>query len=122
MTNKRILAVDDEKMLLTFLNDFLSSYGYSVTTCTDAFVALDMIKTNPGDFDLVITDQTMPTMTGLELVKKIRELKNNTPVILCSGVSDVINENEKKDFSVSCCLLKPVDNSLLLKHIEQSLS
>lgn len=121
MVNKKILAVDDEISLLMFIDDFLSRYSYSVTTCTDAIKAIDIIKSEVDGFDLIITDQTMPGMTGLEFVKQIRALKNNVPVILCSGYNDVIDKNEIKDHGVSFYLQKPVGNAQLLKCIEQLL-
>jgi len=122
VSNKRILAVDDEISLLTFIDDFLSRYDFSVTTCTDASKAIDMIKSDANRFDLIITDQTMPGMTGLELISELKKLKNNIPVILCSGYNDVIDESEIKNHDVSFYLQKPVGNALLLKCIEQLLA
>jgi len=122
VANKKILAVDDDMSLLTFINDFLSRYNYSVTTCADAFKAIEMIKSDADGFDLIITDQTMPGMTGMELIRQLRKLKNNMPVILCSGYDDVIDKDEIKDHDVSFYLQKPVDNAQLLKCIEQTLS
>jgi CheY-like chemotaxis protein len=119
VTNKKILAVDDEKMLLMFMNDFLSSYGYLVTICVDTNEAIEMIKVDPDRFDVIITDQSMPEMTGLELVTQIRELSSSTPVILCSGYHDVMDENESNEHNISYYLQKPVDNSHLLKCLEQ---
>ena len=122
MSNKNILAVDDEKLLLMFMADFLKGYNYPVTTCSNANEALEMIRSNPDEFNLIITDQTMPGMTGLELVKEVRELENNTPVILYSGYKDLLNEESIKEHDVSYYLQKPVDNSHLLKCIENLIS
>lgn len=121
MDNKKILVVDDEEMLLLFINDFLSHHNYSVTVCTDAGEALEIIKSSIDEFDLIITDQAMPKMTGLELVKQVREINNNIPIILCSGYNDVVDENEMKAYQISFFLQKPVDNSQMLKCVSELL-
>lgn len=121
MNNKKILAVDDEEMLLLFINDFLSHHDYLVTTCTDANEALEIIKSSINEFDLIITDQTMPKMTGLEFIQQVRRINSNVPIILCSGYSDVVDENEIKDHQVSFYLQKPIDNSHMLKCINELL-
>lgn len=115
MTKRNILIVDDEESILEFFQDFLECYGYSVTTCLDASKALNMIHSDSNKFDLLITDQTMPDMTGMELIKKVREVIHSIPVILLSGYNNEyeINENDAMLF-----LQKPIDNFELLKNIE----
>jgi len=122
VSNINILAVDDEELLVMFIKDFLECYGYSVTTCTDASEALKMIESDPNEFDLLITDQTMPGMTGIELIEEVRKLKKDVPIILCSGYNDVVNKKDIEENDISYYLQKPVDNSQLLKYIDQLLS
>ena len=122
MSNKNILVVDDEALLATFIKDFLECHGYSVVACNDGEQALKQLESNLDGFDLLITDQSMPGMTGVELIKKVTELKQDMPVVLCSGYDDVVDEGGMNKNNISFYLQKPVDNSQLLKHVEKLLA
>ena len=86
--HERILIVDDEEAIRWSLNAMLQNLGYQTATAEDALEALERLHSEPGGFDLVFTDTTMPKMTGLELANQIRESKQNVRVVLCSGFSD----------------------------------
>jgi len=86
--SERVLVVDDEEALASMLQEMLTQLGYQVMSFTKSNEALDYIQANPDAVDLLITDQTMPKLTGLDLVEKARACKANLPVVLCSGYGD----------------------------------
>jgi PAS domain S-box-containing protein len=103
----KVLLVDDEEIILSSIRNALNRLGYDVMATKDAVQALEFFKKTPGMFNLVITDLTMPQITGVELAKKLMELQADIPVILCTGYSDVINEDEAKAMGIKELLLKP---------------
>ena len=105
---ERVLFVDDEEQIRKVLGAILTRNGYHVTICADGVQALAKFQENPDQFDLVITDMTMPSMTGAELAQKILALRPQTPVILCTGHSELINR--EKAFALGICeyLTKPI--------------
>lgn len=81
----QILFVDDEESLALLGEEFLGDIGYQVTSVFSGEQALELFQQNPEKFDLIITDESMPGMTGIELAQKIYQQKPELPVILCSG-------------------------------------
>ena len=75
------------------LSDLVAHHGYKPTFVTDSTEAFELFNKEPDRFSLLITDQTMPNMTGVELIENIRNIRPNTPVIMCSGYSNKINAN-----------------------------
>ena len=122
MSEINIVVVDDEEMLAVFIKDFLQCYGYSVEAFTDASQAFNKIESDVGDIDLLITDQSMPNMSGLELIEKVRNINSNLPIILYSGFNDVEFKGNLENYNISYCFQKPVDNSQLLSSVKQLLS
>jgi CheY-like chemotaxis protein len=104
---ERILLVDDEEIILSSLQRVLSLSGYRVTALKDGVEAHRLFNEKPDEFDLVITDLTMPGMTGLELAGKLRAKRSDIPIILCTGYNDVISQQEAKSFGIRELLLKP---------------
>ena len=104
---ERILFVDDEEMLTDSMGAVLGRLGYRVTTQTDPSRALELFKAEPGDFDLVITDQTMPRMTGDRLAREMLAVRPGVPIILCTGYSEDLREDKAREFGVRSILLKP---------------
>lgn len=96
--HERVLIVDDEESLSNLLGDTLESYNYRCTCFSSSRKALAAFKKSPDDFDLIISDQTMPALTGLELIKCMREIRPNIPAIIATGYSESINDSvaEKK--------------------------
>jgi len=106
--NEKILFVDDEKILTTLADKMLKSLGYEVMTFNSSLKAFEQFKQNPSYFDLIITDQTMPGMTGLELSQEILVVNPDIPIILCTGFSSTVNEEQALASGISGYLLKPL--------------
>jgi len=85
----------------------LKNLGYDVTAKTSSVEALEAFRNNPKGFDLVITDMTMPNMTGVELTKEIMNIRPDVPIILCTGFSEQIDEKKAKAMGISF-LMKPI--------------
>ncbi len=105
---ERILFVDDESLLIDIMGHMLSALGYRTTTVRESAKALEMFLGNPDAFDLVITDMTMPDMTGVELAHEILRFRPETPIILVTGYSDLITEKEALKMGIRRFLMKPL--------------
>jgi len=105
---ERILFVDDEKVAVDAIQPMLESLGYKVTARTSSIEALEAFRNKPHGFDLVITDMTMPNMTGRKLAKDILSIRKDIPIILCTGFSDQIDENTAKKIGIRAFVLKPI--------------
>jgi CheY-like chemotaxis protein len=105
---EHVLFVDDEVVLVDMGERMLSALGYRVTAVANGPEALKTFRENPEDFDLVITDMTMPGMTGAELSREILKIKPGFPIILCTGFSEIISEGEAKAMGIRRFLMKPV--------------
>ena len=106
--NETILIVDDEKDILSVSKAFLEHYGYRVFTFADGIQALEAFEKEPDLFDLVVTDMTMPRITGDRLAKRIMKLRPGIPVFLCTGFSDKITQKEALALGIRQYLEKPV--------------
>jgi len=106
--NERILLVDDEEPIVRLEKQMLERLGHQVTEHLNSENALSVFKSNPDNFDLVITDMTMPNMTGDNLAKKMFSIKPDIPIIICTGFSDKINEEQTQAIGVKGLLMKPV--------------
>ncbi|GEM_PF-1470535 len=89
---ERILFVDDEKSISDAMKLMLTRLGYEVTSSTDSIDALNLFRENSGSFDVIITDLVMPKMTGLEFSKEVLGIRPDIPVILCTGYSDMVDD------------------------------
>jgi len=105
--DERILFVDDEKALVDLGRQILDRLGYEVTTRTSSIEALELFMTQPAKFDLVITDMTMPNMTGDELARRLMAIRSDIPVILCTGYSERISSEKALEIGISEFVLKP---------------
>jgi len=105
--SERILFIDDEKTLVDLGKGMLESLGYSVTIKTNSLEALETFLAEPDAFDLVITDVTMPAMTGIELAKELMAIRPDIPIILCTGFSELINEKQAKEMGIQEFVMKP---------------
>ena len=103
-----ILFVDDEKALVDMGRQMLERLGYSVVPRTSSIEALELFRTRPDQFDLVITDMTMPNLTGKKLARELLNIRSNIPVILCTGFSDQISEEQAHKMGIRKFLLKPM--------------
>jgi len=119
--NERILVVDDEAVNAEVLAKILTGLGYEATARTSPVEALETFAKGPEEFDLVITDMTMPVMTGVELAKKILALRPGTPVILCSGFSEGMNAETADALGIRGYVMKPVLRDELAKAVREAL-
>lgn len=106
--NERILLVDDEEMVAEMSRSVLEHLGYQVTVFTSSSQAVAAFLANPQAFDLVITDQTMPSMTGVDLAKQILEIVPGFPVIICTGYSNKISEDTSREIGIRGFAMKPL--------------
>ena len=106
--NECILSVDDDFIVLDANKEMLEVLGYNVIAKTSSTEALETFRAHPDKFDLVITDQTMPDMTGERLAKEIMRIRTDIPIIICTGFSESINEKKAKAVGIRALLMKPV--------------
>jgi signal transduction histidine kinase len=106
--NERILLIDDEEQIVSMEQQMLENLGYEVTARTDSTEALKEFSQQPQNFDLVITDMTMPQMTGDELAQKLLNIKPDIPVILCTGFNEDITEEKALSMGIQKFVMKPV--------------
>ena len=106
--NEKILFVDDEASLVKMSRRMLERLGYRVETKTNPIEALGLVRSKPDRFDLVITDMTMPQMTGDKLAKEILSIRPDMPIILCTGFSEKIDDAKAKDLGISKYIEKPL--------------
>jgi signal transduction histidine kinase len=118
---ERILLVDDEEVIATMLSTLLEQLGYQVYPITDCLEALEQFKAQPDSFDLVITDQTMPHLTGGELAKELLAIRADIPIILCTGFSASFTEELAKKTGIREYLMKPVIIQELTEKIRSAL-
>ncbi|MBI5556595.1 MAG: response regulator [Deltaproteobacteria bacterium] len=110
---ERILFVDDEELLVRMCKKMLERLGYTVTAHSSSIEALAAFSNAPAQFDLVITDQTMPELTGVELTRRLLRIRPDLPVILCTGFSNLISEESAKAIGIREFALKPLSMSSL---------
>jgi signal transduction histidine kinase len=105
---ERILLIDDEEQIVSMERQMLENLGYQVTSRTDSGEALKEFSKHPENYDLVITDMTMPRMSGDELAKKLLDIKPDIPVILCTGFNEDITEEKALEMGIQKFIMKPV--------------
>lgn len=116
-----ILFVDDEAFLVEIAQDLLEPLGYRVVTTMSSLDALERFQAQPDHFDLVITDQTMPNMTGVELAARLLQIRPEVPIILCTGFSESLSEEQAKALGISEFILKPLSRQDLVRAIRNVL-
>jgi len=119
--SEHILLVDDEKDLIKIEKQILESLGYRVTGQTDPIGALEYFRENPSGVDIVITDMTMPGMPGTELAMKLKNIRKDLPVILCTGYNVMLSPEKIEDLGIDKLLLKPVGHQALAESIRSVL-
>jgi len=105
--NERILCIDDEQSVIKLIKQMLEQLGYKVEARTSSVEALEFFRERPNRFDLVITDMTMPDMTGDQLAKKMMKIRPDIPIILCTGFSERTSEKEAEKMGIRTFLMKP---------------
>ena len=105
--NERILCVDDEKEIVRVEQQILERLGYLVTSKSSGVEALAAFQITPDNYDLVITDMSMPDITGIKLVEQLIKIRKDIPIILCTGFSEKISEEKMKTLGIKNFLIKP---------------
>ncbi len=119
--SERVLYVDDEESIAMMVERSLSRLGYDVVAVSNPCDALDLFKSAPESFDIVLTDQTMPSMTGIELAREVLRISPDTPVVLCTGYSHTVNEEIARDMGIVDFVMKPISKSVLSEVIRRAL-
>jgi len=107
---ERILVVDDDAAIATLTEKRLAMLGYEATATTSSQEALELFRAAPDNFALVITDQTMPNMTGEQLSKELLNIRSDLPIILCTGYSTAADKEKAISIGIRAFLMKPIDN------------
>ncbi len=116
-----VMVVDDEEAIRQLSRELLEDFGYRVFTFTNGEEALAAFEKSPELFDLVITDMTMPRMTGDDLARELNRIRKDIPIILCTGYNESISEAKALDMGIDKFLLKPIENNELLFQIRKIL-
>lgn len=117
-----ILIVDDEPGLVTLAEKNLQRLGYTGDGFTDPTEALEMFRSDPGRYDLVLTDMTMPGMTGQELARFIKAVQRDIPLVICTGHHDRLTPDNAAEYGFSAYLSKPVDKAELARVLSRLLA
>jgi len=115
--DERILLVDDDQAIVDLEKQMLERLGYHVTACFGSIDALERFKSHPDQFDLILSDMTMPGMTGDELARRIKAIRFHLPVIICTGFSAKMDEQRAAEIGINALLNKPV----VLKEMAQTI-
>ncbi|SLM30049.1 putative Histidine kinase [Desulfamplus magnetovallimortis] len=118
---ERVLLVDDEQPLIALQESMLKRLGYQVTSRTSSIEALGAFRTNPDNFDLVITDMAMPNMSGDKLAVELIKIRPGIPILLCTGFSTIVSEEKALSMGIKGFLMKPITISDLDKKIRDVL-
>jgi PAS domain S-box-containing protein len=118
---ERVLFVDDEVSIVKMGSQILKRLGYSVTTRTSSIEALELFQAKPNDFDLVISDMTMPNLTGDKLAIELMKIRQDIPVILCTGYSKKISDEIASEIGIKAFAYKPVVKADLAKTVRKVL-
>ena len=119
--HETLLLVDDEEMIVDMFQLMLEREGYKVTPCTSSLTALNVFRENPDKFDMVISDLTMPEMTGLELAEKIISIKSDIPFIMNTGYAENLTTEIQKKYNIKKILTKPIISTDLTSAIRNIL-
>jgi CheY-like chemotaxis protein len=114
-----ILYVDDEVFITEMAREMLEAFGYRVEPRTSSIEALKAFRAKPDRFDLIITDQTMPNMTGLDLIREVHSIRGDIPVILCTGFSESVTNERAKGTGISEIIYKPFIKKDFLKAVRR---
>ncbi len=120
-SNERILFVDDELGITKMATHMLTSLGYEPIVTSSSLKALDLFEENPEGFDLLISDQVMPDLTGSELALKVRAIRPDIPIIICSGFSGKLSSTKAEELGVDEFLVKPISRREIGESIQKVL-
>ena len=121
LAGEHVLLVDDNTDIVGMSSRLLEPFGYRVTSTTDSRVALKVFRRNPGQFSVVVTDLTMPRMSGIELARKLREIRADIPIVMMTGYSDSVTEETAADDGIDELIHKPVGARTLTQKIRAAI-
>ena len=114
---RNILVVDDDELVSEYLGALLEAESYDVTVKNEPVAALKFFKDHADDFDLIITDQVMPGLTGVEIAQEILKVRPSLPVLLITGYSKKISAENAESYGLSGFFSKPINENLFLDKI-----
>ncbi|MEM1089154.1 MAG: PAS domain-containing protein [Pseudomonadota bacterium] len=119
LSGKRILVVDDDRQVAAFLRELFVQAGMNVELAYDGSMGFKLFSDRPTDFDVLITDQTMPGMSGIELIQEVRSLRQETPCVMLTAFSQFADEASAAAVGIDRLLRKPTDNKTLLRTVAE---
>ena len=114
---EKILLVDDDPSIVSMMRQMLERMGYMVISMTDSTAALERFRSAPEAFDLVITDMSMPNMSGDQLAAELMKIRKDISILLCTGHSDTVDEKKAKEIGIKGFAIKPLDKGKLAKAV-----
>ncbi|NOX25472.1 MAG: DUF3365 domain-containing protein [Deltaproteobacteria bacterium] len=120
--NERVMLVDDDEKIVEIDKIILTGLGYKVTGLTSSAAALEVFKQSPDDFDILVTDMTMPDFTGADLAREFLAIRPGIPIVLCTGYSEIINKEDAKKSGIRKYLMKPVSRMKLALAVRAALT
>lgn len=111
---KHIMIVDDENSVASYMGELFKGAGFKTTVFCDSVEALESFKNTPDNYDLIVSDQTMPVITGDILASQMLEINPQLPIIICTGHSSLLDNEKAEDLNIKALLQKPVDSAKLL--------
>jgi DNA-binding response OmpR family regulator len=114
-----VLLIDNEEFLVRLWKDVLEKHGCKVTGYTDVGLALEDFRKRSESYDIVVTDQSMPYMTGIELAAELVKLRNDIKIIVCTGYIDETEKILAVNNGICAVLIKPFNNATLIQNIEE---
>jgi signal transduction histidine kinase/CheY-like chemotaxis protein len=119
--SEHILFVDDEAILTELGKATLEAFGYQVTASTSSLEALSLFESDPNGYDLIVSDQTMPNMTGDVLATQALLIRPDIPIIICTGHSAIMDADKATDIGIKALLMKPLESRVLIREIRKCL-
>jgi len=116
--NYHILVIDDEEKVAKFITEMLKNKGYAVTTLNSSKQAMEYFNSHADTIDLVITDQTMPDITGAELSKQMLQRDPNLPIFLITGFSEEVNSEKAAELGIKEYITKPLRLAELVEKLK----
>jgi CheY-like chemotaxis protein len=117
-----VMVVDDEEAITGLERKILENLGYRVTVFGDSEQALQAFRRSPGEFDLIVTDMTMPKLTGAELALEVLACRPEMPIILCTGFSELIDAAKAKKLGIREFMPKPIEKAALARAVRRALA
>lgn len=114
---RHILVVDDDELVSEYIGALLEAESYDVMVVNEPAAALEYFKSHPDDFDLIVTDQIMPGLTGVEIAQSMLELRPDLPILLITGYSEKISADNAGSFGLSGFFPKPINENLFLDKV-----